>query len=222
MNIYRTETHAHTSEISICGQLGAGELVRLYHEAGFDTLIVTDHYRSDVLQMLGGRDRDCDRFWNGCRLASEAAAPLGLTVLWAMEIGFDGSWSDHLLYGITPGFLARHPRIFELDPHRFRPLAQDNGILMVQAHPFRTGVTLSDPADLDGVETWNANLSGTVNALARDWAGIHGLRMQAGSDCHAMEHVGNAGMASPRPIQSMDDYIALLRQDESAHWRRGT
>lgn len=215
---YKVETHAHTSEVSPCGRLGARDLARAYHQAGYQCLIITDHYRSDIYHN-GGRTipERLARFWRGYELASQEGRKLGLTVLPGMEIGFDGSWSDHLLYGITPEFLLEQPEIFALGIQAFYPLAREHGITVIQAHPFRQGVTLS-PADcLDGMETWNANMSATENRLARDFAARHGLLMTAGSDCHADSHVAKSGLVLPRPVHCFKDLTDQLRHDEACH-----
>ena len=38
------ELHAHTSECDIAAHATAAELVRLYHAAGYDGMVITDHY----------------------------------------------------------------------------------------------------------------------------------------------------------------------------------
>jgi len=211
---FLVETHAHTSELSPCGRLQAKELVHLYKEAGYDALIITDHYREDVLANLGG---NTDAFWTGCRLASEAGAACGLKVFWAMELGFSGLWSDHLLYGIDPAFLRKYPRIFELSIQELFELSRDWGIFIVQAHPFRQGNTRSDPRYLDGLETWNANMEPEVNALALDCARQHNLCMTSGSDCHSWFHVARSGMRFGTELERLEDFTKALENNEDFH-----
>ena len=45
MSMYKTETHLHTDESSSCGRVPAKELIRLYKEAGYTTVFVTDHFQ---------------------------------------------------------------------------------------------------------------------------------------------------------------------------------
>ena len=44
MGLYRYETHLHTSEASACAVFSAVEQVRSYKAAGYDGIIVTDHF----------------------------------------------------------------------------------------------------------------------------------------------------------------------------------
>jgi hypothetical protein len=44
MTNYKYETHFHTDETSPCGKVPAVTGVRLYHQAGYSGIIVTDHY----------------------------------------------------------------------------------------------------------------------------------------------------------------------------------
>ena len=40
------EMHAHTAECDLVATLGGAELVRLYSEAGYSGMVITDHYFS--------------------------------------------------------------------------------------------------------------------------------------------------------------------------------
>lgn len=42
--MYKYELHAHSSECDRDAYLSARELVHLYHEAGYDGMVMTDHY----------------------------------------------------------------------------------------------------------------------------------------------------------------------------------
>lgn len=49
---YRYDLHVHTSEVSACGSIPAKEVVRLYHQAGYDGLVITDHYADYFFQKM--------------------------------------------------------------------------------------------------------------------------------------------------------------------------
>ena len=40
----KIELHAHSREVSPCGYLSVEELIRLYKEAGFDALVIANHF----------------------------------------------------------------------------------------------------------------------------------------------------------------------------------
>jgi len=58
MNLYKYDTHVHTSETSPCGSISAKELVYLYKHEGFHGVVITDHYFDGFFESLG------DISWN--------------------------------------------------------------------------------------------------------------------------------------------------------------
>ena len=42
--MYKLEPHLHTYPVSSCSKLEADELSRLHKEAGYDTVIISDHF----------------------------------------------------------------------------------------------------------------------------------------------------------------------------------
>jgi hypothetical protein len=40
---YRTELHAHTKEKSSCGQVAVCDMIDIYHEKGYDAVVITNH-----------------------------------------------------------------------------------------------------------------------------------------------------------------------------------
>ena len=53
---YKYELHCHCKEISPCGWLSAEETARLYRQAGYDGLVMTDHFRTDIIETLPGKN----------------------------------------------------------------------------------------------------------------------------------------------------------------------
>ena len=44
MNLYYYDLHVHTSNVSPCAHVKAEEVVRLYAQAGYKGIVITDHY----------------------------------------------------------------------------------------------------------------------------------------------------------------------------------
>lgn len=44
------DTHVHTKEVSPCGNVSAAKTVRLYHEAGYSGLCITDHLKRGYIR----------------------------------------------------------------------------------------------------------------------------------------------------------------------------
>ena len=41
---YKYEMHCHTGPVSQCGRVKPKEIMRLYREAGYSGIVLTDHY----------------------------------------------------------------------------------------------------------------------------------------------------------------------------------
>lgn len=211
MLAYKWDPHVHTSEVSPCGRLSGRRLVDLYQAAGYAGLVVTDHYTPDN-PALTGRENRVARFLAGYRQAKERGRAIGLTVLLGMELRFAGEGNDYLVYGVDEDFLLAYPDLCQLGLPRFHALAAARGLLVYQAHPFRTGCTPGDPRYLDGVEIMNGNpRHESRNELAAEFADAHGLRMLSGSDCHQEEDIGRGGFTVREKIVDMADLVRVLR-----------
>ena len=192
------ETHFHTMEVSSCGRVPAAEGVRRYHAAGYDGIVVTDHYTEgffgDMPADTSWRDK-LDQYLTGWRAARDAGGVLGMTVLLGLELRFAGSNNDYLVYGATPALLEAHPALYTLSPEVFSRFAKENGLWWAQAHPFRPGLTRCPPSCLDGLEVFNGNpRHDSHNGLAAAYAEEHGLTAIAGSDYHELPDLSGTGV----------------------------
>ena len=212
--MYKIETHWHTAEVSRCAQIPAAESVRLYKEAGYDVIIVTDHFSrwtyEDKEHLTW--DEKVDFFMAGYRAAKEAGDAAGITVLFGMELAFRCAPEDYLCYGVTEEFLRAHPDLLDMNPETFYPVAKEAGIIFLQAHPFRRYLKDTDPRFLDGVEGINCNpRHDSRNYLALELGRHLHMIMTCGSDCHQPEDVGRGGILTQTEIRTMDDFVSLLK-----------
>ena len=209
-----TEMHFHTSEISVCGRVPAAEGVRAYKEKGYDALVVTDHFHSDYFDSLpeelswAGK---ADRWLEGYRAARRAGEALGMTVLLGMEIRFNHSPNDYLVYGWTEELLRETEAPYQWDEEAFHRFSQDNGMFFAQAHPYRKGLLRCPPAYLDGMEVYNGNARHeNQNEKAAAYAAEHGLIPLCGSDYHQPEDVADTGLIFDPPVTDSADLIRRL------------
>ena len=213
--MFKTETHAHTSEGSACGRMTAEELVRAYYAAGFKTLFISNHFTAKHIAAWGelNWEETIDRFLLGYRNAKLVGDELGMHVLPAAEIGFDATPELHyLVYGISEAFLKAHPGLTAMDQEAFYEIANENGILMIQAHPYRDGNTHVTPRTVDGFEVCNPNpRHNNYSHLAEETAAQYRLYRTAGSDAHRPEDVGQTAMVSAQEIRTAEDYIRLVK-----------
>ena len=131
--MYKIETHLHTSEVSVCSQIRAEEMIKLYHQAEYSTIIVSDHFPYRSLGKIPWEEQTAI-FLSGYYKAKVAGRKYGMNVIPAAEITFAGSPNDYLAYGISKAFLDAYPYLHEMKIEEFAPIAKENNVLLIQAH----------------------------------------------------------------------------------------
>ena len=210
--MFKLETHCHTSEVSGCSRLPAVQLVTQLKRSGYGGAVITDHFHHGYFDRLTGSwTQKIDCFLSGYRAACEAGAQAGLHIYCGLEFRTTTSDNDYLLFGAAPELLYSTPELHRYTIPQLRALADREGLLLVQAHPFRTGLTREDPALLDGVEVFNGNARhDSHNDDALRFARENGLLFFSGSDHHETEDRGRGGMVLPREPKDEADLVRLL------------
>lgn len=134
------EMHLHTAGVSTCAHVPAEKSMRLYKQAGYAGVVVTDHINSSTFALMkhASWKRKMDHFLKGYRRCKEFEEE-HFTVLLGAELRFHGSDNDYLLFGLTEDFLYRHRKIMEMDPASFHELAQRRGFFLCRHTRFATG-----------------------------------------------------------------------------------
>ena len=212
--LYCTELHCHTQGVSVCGKCPPEEAARLYIEAGYAGVVVTDHMnRWTFRDFPEGTPWETmvKHFISGWERFQKAAGDR-LFVMLGMELRFDENDNDYLVYGITPEFLLAHPEMMEMNPASFSELAHENGCMIFQAHPFRNRMTVIDPRCLDGIEVYNGHKGhDSRNDIAQSWAERYGLLQISGSDSHYVDSCGTGGILTPVPVRSSRELLEALK-----------
>ncbi len=212
---YLIDTHVHTSEVSSCGKVPAANMARYYKDAGYQGIIITDHYYDRYFEALGDLpwEAKVQKYLSGYKAALEEGKRIGLNVMFGIELRFHDSPEDYLVYGIDEEFLINNPELYRYTLKSFKELIDHQNILIFQAHPFRAGVKPAPPALLHGVEVFNGHpRHDSHNELAYKFAAENGLLMIAGSDAHQPQDVGRAGICLPHPICSVRELVEYYRE----------
>ena len=215
MKQYLFELHAHTSDISRCGQIPAEKLVELYESAGYSGMVITDHINRMTFQNLElatWKDK-VDYFLRGYHTAKSVASS-DFTVLLGAEFCFTENYNDYLVYGLTEDLMynALDNEILQWGIGRFSAFCRDNDLLIIQAHPFRNYMFITPPKLIDGVEVMNCHpRHDSRNFLAQSWAEHFGLLKISGSDAHQPQDVGRGGILTQQPISSLSELINEIR-----------
>lgn len=213
----KIDLHVHTSEVSMCGRVSARDAVKMYKEAGYDAIVITNHFNSDGIYCFAkqGRDDYLEVYMEGFELARRAGEEMGLTVLLGYELRFDENWNDYLVYGMPYEVARDYKKIFAMGAHKFSALAKEHGFLFYQAHPFRNSMTVTRPDCLFGIEVYNGNpRHDSRNDIAKAWADKFSLHKIGGSDFHQVEDIAIGGIETDRRVKTIDDLIQVLKADD--------
>lgn len=218
MNKY--ELHSHTAECDRVARLGGKELVRLYREAGYSGIAITDHYFSLFYDWFGeelhSREHKCiiDRYLRGYYAAREEGERCGFTVLCGAEVRFDNTINDYLVYGLEESDFYNMPLLNRLKGVEELKAALPEQALIVQAHPFRDNMTVCNPENLFGIEVHNGGTEPFRNQMARIYAEHYGKAMTSGSDIHGIGALAKGGICTDHNIQTAEDLVKVLRGGE--------
>lgn len=209
------ELHSHSSEVSPCADVNAEDVVALYKGAGYQGLVMTDHYHEEYFSSLGDLswNEKAECFLESYRLAKDAAQNLDFDVFLGFEIRFSDSGNDFLVFGIDEDFIYRNPELHKHDLTFLNHAVNTYpGSLIIQAHPFRKGC--KPPEDLrliDGVEVCNGNpRHNSRNDLAAELAIKNNLIKISGSDFHCIEDLGKGGIRLPKRVETSKELTHAL------------
>lgn len=214
--MYKIDTHVHTSEISPCARIDGKILVHLYKNAGYDGIVITDHYTSDYFSRLGDMlwKEKIDTFLQGYRNAFNEGRRIGLNVILGIELRFDENDNDYLIYGIKEEFLKDNTELYKYTLKTFWEFTRNKSMLIYQAHPYRSCVSPANPAYLDGVETFNGSPRyNSENHRALSFAKDNNLEMLSGSDFHERRDLSTGGIITYELPKDSYEFVHLLKNE---------
>lgn len=187
------ELHLHTKNASACSSVSAGDMARMYKKAGYDGIVVTDHFltgNTSVNRELPW-DKQIDEFFKGFDEAFEVGKEIGLRVFEGLEYSNHGT--DFIVLGLDRDWIKKNQQMFYMEPEEFLLLFKKAGAFIIQAHPFREAHYVRSVRDysdyVDAIEVVNlGNCNPEWNKKAYELAKRKNMPMTAGSDCH---HFGN-------------------------------
>lgn len=209
---FTAELHAHTNPASFCGDFPANEVVDFYKAAGVNTLAITNHFNSTLC--VGDLKENVKKYLDDYHLAKESAKD-DINVILGIEIRFDGSWNDYLVFGISEDELEFYA---ELTPHgieNFYKEAKNTRNVIIQAHPYRDGVTLAPVIAIDGIEAYNLHPNHNQrNALTVQHAKRNNLLVTGGSDFHHVTHHALCLMRTKNELKDSFDVASAIKSKD--------
>lgn len=215
---YRIELHAHTKPMSLCCGVYAEELVELYHQKGYDGIVITNHFNNYSLNKKEGLDKEgyIDAFLKDFADAEKLAEKYGMTIYLGCELKFDENDNDYLIYGVNREILDKCFDYMGQDIVTFRKEVSLPDSVFLHAHPFRNTVNLVDPTLLDGIEILNVHpWFNQIPSKTIQYAYENNLKIKtAGSDFHAPDHVAGSALRAKFIPKDSFELAELLRSGD--------
>ncbi len=201
----KLETHCHTKGFSPCGDGDLELTVKKYKESGYGAITVTNHFSKNYYQdyFKGQTDKEkIDYFFRTYDEFSLLCEKNDIKTFFGLEVNCLPTSTEYMLLGFDRAFLYDNPHLFALSQEELFALADKNGILMYQTHPFRTGVKAGNPKFMHGAESFNGHYHhDNNNHLARIFCEQNNLIGLSGTDYHHDEQPITAGALIPEYIK---------------------
>lgn len=212
----KLEMHAHTKGGSSCAQADENALARIYAEAGYGGVVLTNHCCEASFSLYPGKSysEKLDFYFSLYQKFCAALREKGLKPFLGSEVrayDAEGYFSEYLLYGVSEGFFYDHQPLYTLTQKELFALCEKNGVFMAQSHPFRTGVKAGYYGYLHGAEAYNGHIHHeNRNATARAFAEGCSLKMISGTDFHAEDQSPDGGILLPAGVETDGELAAFL------------
>lgn len=212
----KIELHCHTSGFSECSELPAPEVIRCYRSAGYQGIVLTNHFYPWLPKNDKAYKKYIENFLEEYSFAKELGEGVGVKVYLGMEIRFEENMNDYLLYGIDEDFVRGIPRKLETAYDFIPYLREHKDVLFIQAHPFRNGMFLVDSTILDGIEVFNLhpNHNSRVGFAAKYAEGEGFAVSTCGSDLHHPGQDALTALLTKELPENEKELVKCLREEQ--------
>lgn len=207
------DLHAHSSGISLCCKIPYEQVLAQTLDNGMDGIVLTNHYKKCYHNCSA--EELAEKYTNEFYAAEQWGSKIGCKVFFGIEVTMILYPNVELLiYGVAPEFLKENPRIFDCTQEELYRLVKNHNGVLVQAHPFRNGASVLNPAFLDGVEINCHPAYGRSYAKELlEIAEKERLIVTCGGDYHADTYRPKCGMFLPDHIKDHGDLGTYLLSD---------
>ena len=218
--MYKYDLHIHTSECDKYAWVDGAEIVRQYKNAGYDGIVITDHYESRILdwmkEEIGSSDKQdiINRYLRGYYSALNEAEKVGFTVLCGAEVRFENNINDYLIYGLNEQDFYQLPFLNKLQNVEELSSVLPKNALIVQAHPFRNNMTVCSPNNIFGIEGYNGCTEKIRNEMAKMFASHYNKAITSGSDFHEISKLAKGGIETRKKLNSQIDLVNVLKSGD--------
>ncbi len=208
---FRTELHAHTNPASPCSNFTPEEVVQRYAEIGFDSIVISNHFYPGI-RFPDDKEKCVTEYLKDFYEAKEAGEKYGINVIFGCELRFTENINDYLIFGIDPDFAKLAFDSMPIGLESFSKSFKNDGTLIIQAHPFRDGMTEMPAELLDGIEVFNLHPGQNSRVgLAAKYAKKHNMLVTCGTDFHHEGHQGMTALLTKTVMKSSHDITKVLK-----------
>lgn len=220
MKKYKYQMHTHTTPCSLCGRLTPKDLCDALIENGYQGAVITNHFYHGN----SGIDRSESTSWQEFVRAYEEsyleckreAEKHDLDIIFSIEESVVPGL-EILCYGVTPQVLYDNPQLRRGECDEWIRVMRENGVVIIQAHPFREAFYIPNPGHLplekiDGIEIFNRGNAKEYNDKAFILAKENPhLLTTSSADTHTTDTVGVGGIITNRRIRNERELADVLR-----------
>jgi len=212
---YKIDLHTHTKPVSPCSEISPERMVEAYKELRYDGIVITNHF-IDFLLKSDDPDAVSETYLKDYYKTKEIGEKNGLKVYLGMEIRFPENSNDYLIYGIEENDIKEIFSFIHSDYISFYKGFKNDKNVILQAHPFRNGMTLQNPDYLDGIETFNMHPGHNSRiAIAAKYANEHPHFIKTcGTDFHHETHQGSGAILSKALPKDSFELASLLKSGD--------
>ena len=217
--MYKYDTHVHTSPVSACAWYDVKTNLEFYKSLGYDGVFISNHFLDGN---IGGDRSDTyenqiEFYFSDYEKGLKIGKQIGIKVFLALEMSYKGT--DFLVFGLDKQWFLNNPQIMQMSVNEKFNFMRKQGAFVSQAHPYREAGYIDHirlfPRCVDAVETFNANRTDFENKMAGIYAENYNLYETAGTDNHAgPKQKKLAGMQCKEPVNSVEDFIEKLKNEE--------
>ena len=210
---YKTETHLHSKESNYDGKVSVGNIINLYKEKGYSTIIETPHVSERHFTRVGIEWNEfIDYLYSSYNIAKYIE---GFNYLFAIELTLTSNNNDYLIYGVTEEFLKENEFLYNISLSELVNLCTKNNFLIVQPHPFRDGYEIDSVEYKMPFERYNGQYSAeNHNDLAEEYFQENNLTGLSGSDFHEISDLARGGIITTKEILTINDYIEVVLKND--------
>ena len=209
----KVETHFHAFGGSHCAD-GNNELaVEKYLQAGYGGVVVTTHYGLGYYVWYSplSHKEKLDYFFKVYDDFAAIANKRGLKTFLGAEVRCVPTNTEYMLLGFDRQFLYDNIPLFCYSQKQLFNLAEKNGFLMYQTHPFREKVVAGSPEFMHGAEAFNGHYHHlNDNDRAREFCKVNGLLPLSGTDYHHDDQPVTAGIIVPDDIENEKQLVKCI------------